>query len=186
MNISSSTYAQDSANMKISDVKSKDIKTNFTEKISKDEASEIKAQITQNANDMMLKSTTIQSNVVNTKSDFEQNYNDFQSFLSDVGYSGKPIAELSQDEAAQLISEDGIFGVDQTSQRIADFVINGSGGDEDLLRAGRKGMIQGFKEAEAMWGGKLPDISQQTMAKAIETVDMAMNDLGFSILNQEA
>jgi hypothetical protein len=54
------------------------------------------------------------------------------------------------------------------------------------MRAGREGMLQGFKEAEKMWGGKLPDISQQTMAKATEMVDKAMSDLGFSILDKQA
>ena len=162
------------------------IKTNFTEKISKDEAVEIRAQITENAKKMMFSSTTIQSNVAGKKDDFATQYKDFQSFLSDIGYEGKPIAELSQSEAAELVSEDGLFGIKQTSERIANFVINGSNGDEDRMRAGREGMLQGFKEAEAMWGGKLPEISQKTMQAAIEMVDKAMNDLGFSILDTEA
>jgi len=161
------------------------VKTSFTEKISADEAKELRAQISQNAQDMMMKSVSIQTNVLDTKDDFAKNYEDFQSFLKGIGYEGKPIAELSQSEAAELVSEDGLFGITQTSERIANFVINGSNGDEDRMRAGREGMIQGFKEAEAMWGGELPEISQKTMAKAIEMVDMAMNDLGFSILNQE-
>ena len=49
--------------------------------------------------------------------------------LSDIGYNGKPIAELSQDEAAELVSEDGFFGIAKTSERIANFVINGAGDD---------------------------------------------------------
>ena len=182
MNISTNA----NVNAQVQELQSNNVKTNFTQKISKDEAEDIRAQITQNANDMMLKSTTLQASVSTPQNDFKQEYKDFQSFLSDVGYSGKPIAELSQSEAADLVSEDGIFGVTQTSERIANFVIDGAGGDEDRFRAGREGMIQGFKEAEAMWGGKLPEISQQTMTKAIEMVDMAMNDLGFSILNKEA
>ncbi len=161
------------------------VKTNFTEKISKDEAMEIREQISQTANEMMFKSTSIQANILNTQDDFTKSYDDFQSFLSGIGYEGKPIAELSQDEAAALVSEDGLFGVTQTSERIANFVINGAGGDEEKLRAGREGMLQGFKEAEKMWGGELPEISQQTMAKAIEMVDKVMHDLGFSIINQE-
>ena len=164
---------------------SNSVKTNFTEKISSDEAAELRAQISQNAQEMMMSSVSIQTNVLSTQDDFTKNYEDFQSFLSGIGYEGKPIAELSQSEAAELVSEDGIFGIKQTSERIANFVINGSNGDEDRMRAGREGMIQGFKEAEAMWGGELPEISQKTMAKAIEMVDMVMNDLGFSILNQE-
>ena len=54
------------------------------------------------------------------------------------------------------------------------------------MRAGREGMLLGFSQAEEMWGGELPEISQQTMKAAIEMVDKAMHDLGFSILNQEA
>jgi len=177
--------ASQNAKLRVEEAHSKEMKTNFTEKISKDEATEIRAQISQNAQEMMMSSVSIQTNALNTQDDFTKNYEDFQSFLSGIGYEGKPIAELSQSEAAELVSEDGIFGVKQTSERIANFVINGSGGDEDRMRAGREGMIQGFKDAEAMWGGELPEISQETMAKAIEMVDMAMNDLGFSILNQE-
>ncbi len=161
------------------------IKNNFTEKISKEEASEIREIITKNAQEMMLGSTTIQSSLASKKDDFASLHKDFQSFLADVGYEGKPIAELSQDEAAELVSEDGIFGINQTSQRIADFVINGAGGDEDRFRAGREGMLLGFKQAEEMWGGELPEISQKTMQAAIEMVDKAMYEAGFSILNEE-
>ena len=162
------------------------VKTNFTEKISKKEASDIRAQITQNANDFALKSANVQGKLVSQKVDFQVEYKDFQSFLSDIGYKGKPIADLSKSEANALVAKDGIFGIDKTSQRIADFVISGAGGDESRLRAGREGMLQGFKDAEKMWGGKLPDISQETMKKALEMVDKEMNNLGFSILNQEA
>ncbi|MCW8895290.1 MAG: hypothetical protein OQK48_05755 [Sulfurimonas sp.] len=180
MQISSSVSALKSAS------DSSVIKPLYTEKISKDEVREIKEQITQNANAMAFNSASVQSGVVGSKELFEHDYKDFQSFLSEIGYNGKPIAELSQDEAAELVSEDGFFGVTQTSERIANFVINGGAGDEDRLRAGREGMIQGFKEAEVIWGGELPEISQETMAKAIEMVDKAMYDLGFSIINKEA
>jgi len=161
------------------------IKTDFTQKISQDEVSEIKEQITKRANDMMLNSISVQAGVSDSANDFAIEYEDFQNFLSDIGYDGKPIAELSQEEAAELVSDDGIFGIEQTSNRIAEFVINGANGDEDLLRAGREGMLQGFSEAEEMWGGELPEISQKTMQKAVELVDKAMHDLGFSILDEE-
>ena len=160
------------------------IKTNFTKKISADEAEDIRAQIKQNANAIALNSTNIQIGA--SKDNFALLYADFQSFLNDVGYEGKPIAELSQGEAAELISEDGIFGIEQTSERIANFVINGAGGDEDRMRAGREGMIQGFKDAENLWGEELPEISQQTMKKAIEMVDNAMIEAGFSIIDTQA
>ena len=170
---------------KVGQTYSKDIKTEFTEKISKDEALELRAQITQNAHEVMLKSVTLQSSVGNPQDKFTKLYEEFQSFLDSIGYEGKSIAELSQDEAAELISEDGIFGIKQTSERIANFVINNAGGDASLLRAGREGMLQGFTEAQKLWGEALPEISQETMKKSIELVDKAMSDLGFSILDQE-
>ena len=162
-----------------------EVNTNFTEKISKKEAAELREQITQNAHNLMMNSINAQSTLSNKVDDFATNYQGFQDFLKDIGYDGKPIAELSQDEAAELVSEDGLFGITQTSERIADFVINGAGGDEERMRAGREGMLLGFKQAEEMWGGELPEISQKTMNAAVEMVDKAMHDLGFSIINQE-
>ncbi|MDD3475855.1 MAG: hypothetical protein PHI38_03220 [Sulfurimonas sp.] len=162
------------------------IKTVYTEKISKDEAREIKEQITQNANAIAFNSASMQNSLLKGGDTSANDYESFQSFLKEIGYDGKPIASLTQDEASELVSKDGFFGVDQTSKRISDFVINGAGGDEKMLRAGREGMLRGFKEAEEMWGGKLPDISQETMKRATEMVDKAIQDLGFSIIDKEA
>jgi len=163
-----------------------EIKTQFTEKLSKDEASEIREQIKQNSNAMAFNSASIQGSVSSGGDFSKKQYDEFQTFLKDIGYGGKPIAELSKEEATELVSEDGFFGITQTSDRIANFVINGAAGDEEKMRAGREGMLQGFKEAEEMWGRELPEISQKTMERAIEMVDKAMYDLGFSILNKEA
>ena len=162
------------------------IKNLYTKKLTKDEATELRAEVAKNANSFTFKSSSIQQGVSSLGDDFTKSYEEFQSFLQNIGYEGKAIAELSQDEASALISEDGFFGITQTSERIANFVINGAGSDESLLRAGREGMMQGFKEAEELWGGKLPDISQKTMKAAIEMVDKAMYDLGYSILDKEA
>jgi hypothetical protein len=169
-----------------SSVNTKEVKTEFTQKISQDDAKEIKMKITQRTNEMMQKSISVQSEMASKTDDqFQNNYKEFKSFLDDIGYDGKPIAELSKDEANELIGEDGIFGIKQTSQRIANFVIEGANGDEELLRAGRDGMLQGFKDAEDMWGSELPDISKETMKKALELVDKHIHELGFSVLDEE-
>ncbi len=162
------------------------IKSLYTEKLTKDELKDIKAQIQSNANAFTFDAASVQSVTQNKSESFTDQYQGFQSFLKDIGYNGKPIANLSQDEAAQLVSEDGIFGIKQTSERIAQFVIAGANGDEDLLRAGREGMLQGFKDAEKMLGGKVPDISQKTMQAATEMVDKEMARLGYSVLDQQA
>ena len=161
------------------------IKPMYSEKISKDEVKEIRAQLKENSMAIAFNSSNVQGGIVN-KNSFEAQYEEFQTFLKEIGYEGKPIAELSKEEATELVSEDGFFGITQTSDRISDFVIATSGGDEGLMRAGREGMLLGFKQAEEMWGSELPEISQKTMQAAIEKVDRAMIELGYSVIDTEA
>ncbi|MCK5109878.1 MAG: hydrogenase-4 component G [Arcobacteraceae bacterium] len=97
--------------------------------------------------------------------------------LQDLGYEGKPITELSVEEATDLISEDGFFGIGQTSQRVADFVFSFAGDDIDLLEKGRAGIVQGFEEAQKMWGDELPQISHDTQSKTLELLDKRINEL---------
>lgn len=100
-----------------------------------------------------------------------------------IGYTGKPIADMTPDEAKELISEDGFFGVKQTSERVANFVLAGGGDDIERLKAGREGVIRGFKEAEQMWGGKLPDISYETQERTLALIDEKIASLGGNILD---
>lgn len=97
--------------------------------------------------------------------------------LSDIGYDGKPITELSVEEATDLIGEDGFFGVDQTSQRVADFVFSFSNDDIELLEKGREGIVKGFEEAEKLWGGELPEISYATQTRTLELIDKKIEEL---------
>jgi hypothetical protein len=98
-------------------------------------------------------------------------------------YKNTPISELSSKEANDLISNDGYFGIEKTSQRITEFVIKGAGNDIDRLKAGREGILRGFGEAEKAWGGKLPDISYETIAKSLETIDEKIRELGGSVVD---
>ena len=106
--------------------------------------------------------------------------------LSSIGYDGKPIQQLTQDEAKALIAEDGFFGVAKTSDRIADFVLAGAGDDVEKLKAGREGIIRGYNQAERSWGGNLPDISKETLDKALEKVDKKLASLGVNVLDENA
>jgi hypothetical protein len=103
-----------------------------------------------------------------------------------IGYTGKPIADMSPDEAKELVSDEGFFGIAQTSKRLADFVLIGGGDDLERLKAGREGIISGFKEAEKIWGGKLPDISYETLDKALAKIDEKITALGGNVLDTTA
>ena len=98
-------------------------------------------------------------------------------------YNGTPISELSVEQANDLIGSDGHFGIDKTSQRIIDFVIKGAGNNIDRLRAGREGVLRGFAEAEKAWGGKLPDISYETLAKSLDSIDEKLREQGESVVD---
>ncbi|MGE4398036.1 MAG: hydrogenase-4 component G [Campylobacterales bacterium] len=106
--------------------------------------------------------------------------------LDKLGYKGKPIGDLTPDEAKELVGEDGFFGVSKTSDRLADFVIAGGGDNIDKLKSGREGIIKGFKDAEALWGEKLPDISYETLDKALEKIDKRIEELGGKALDVQA
>ena len=103
-----------------------------------------------------------------------------------TGYSGKSINELSQYEAAELVSENGYFGIQNTANRIADFVINGANGNAELLRSGLEGVKQGFAQAEDMWGQALPDISAETMNKTLDRINQAIMELSGNVVNVTA
>jgi hypothetical protein len=100
-----------------------------------------------------------------------------------IGYTGKSIVEMNPDEAKALVSEEGFFGVTQTSNRLADFVLSGGGDDIEKLKAGREGIVRGFNEAEKIWGEKLPEISYETLDKALAKIDEKISSLGASILD---
>ncbi len=106
--------------------------------------------------------------------------------LADIGYNGKPIGDLTQNEAKKLVGDDGFFGIKATSQRIGNFVINGAGDSIEMLKAGRDGIITGFNEAQKIWGGDLPDISQETLKKALDMIDKRISELGGNVIDTQA
>ncbi|SLM31782.1 conserved hypothetical protein [Desulfamplus magnetovallimortis] len=111
----------------------------------------------------------------------------FQETLSDkLLKAGKDILSPDSQESTNLFGDDGYWGVNKTSQRISEFVLKGAGEDIERLKAGREGMLQGFKDAEKAWGGKLPDISYETMEKSLEAIDEKIRELGGSVVDFSA
>jgi hypothetical protein len=109
-----------------------------------------------------------------------------QEDKSSLFYKDTPISKLSSDEAGALVSEDGYFGIAETSQRIIDFVIKGAGDDIERLKAGREGILRGFAEAEKAWGGKLPGLSYETLEKSLEFIDEKIRDNGGAVVDLSA
>lgn len=79
-----------------------------------------------------------------------------------IGNEEVGINHISQEEAQELVSDDGYFGIEQTSDRIVDFAIAISGNDPSRIDAIRSGIQKGFDEALEAFGGSLPEISHNT------------------------
>lgn len=90
---------------------------------------------------------------------------------SDLTEMLKGIAGMSQEDAQAAISEDGEWGVNATATRILDFAKALSGGDPAKIDLLRDAVNKGFGAASKVWGGELPEISKQTIAKVMEGFD---------------
>ena len=89
-----------------------------------------------------------------------------KEFYKNLTVDAKTIAKAKED-----ISEDGYYGVKQTSERIVSFAKAVAGNDPKKLEEMRNAVEKGFKQAENMWGGELPEISKQTYDKVMDTFD---------------
>lgn len=93
--------------------------------------------------------------------------------LSDL-FSPENLKNVSAADIAQAkedVSEDGYWGVKQTSQRLFDFASALAGDDVEKMKEMQAAMEKGFKKATKAWGGELPGICQDTMKAANKLFD---------------
>ena len=83
----------------------------------------------------------------------------------------KNVTQADIDKAKEDVSEDGYWGIKQTSQRLFDFASALAGDDPDKMKEMQAAMEKGFKEATGAWGDELPDISKDTLAAANKMFD---------------
>ena len=74
-------------------------------------------------------------------------------------------------QAKEDISEDGYWGVKQTSERIFSFAQALAGDDEEKMTKMKEAFEKGFKEATKTWGKELPGISQNTRDAVLKKFD---------------
>lgn len=75
------------------------------------------------------------------------------------------------DEAKESISEDGYWGVNQTSDRLVSMAIALSGGDTDKADTMMAAIEKGYKQATKAWGEDLPQICKDTMEATRQKMD---------------
>ena len=98
--------------------------------------------------------------------------NDMWQFLAKGDFT---VDAATKKKAQEDISEDGYWGVKQTSDRIVSFATSLAGNDTKSLEKMRDAFVKGYKQAEKTWGGKLPDISQKTYDEVMNKFDKLIN-----------
>ncbi|TWH47653.1 hypothetical protein [Sporomusa sp. KB1] len=86
-------------------------------------------------------------------------------------YQNLEVDEDTRLTAQQEVSEDGFWGVKQTSERAIKFAKALSGGDPSKLELIKGAIEEGYKAAEKAWGGELPEICRQTQAATLKGLD---------------
>ncbi len=87
------------------------------------------------------------------------NGDDFWKMMASGNYT---VDAKTKADAQAAISEDGYWGVKQTSQRIFDFASALAGDDVEKMKKYQEAVEKGFGEAEKSWGGSLPSICGDT------------------------
>lgn len=83
-------------------------------------------------------------------------------------------------DAQEAISEDGYWGVKQTSQRIFDFAQALAGDDPDKMKEMQAAIEKGFEQATKSWGKSLPSICQDTHSAIGDLFDSYYEKVGVS------
>lgn len=103
---------------------------------------------------------------------------------------GKYFSNLEVDEATRLqaqkdIADDGYWGVEQTAGRILDFAKALAGDDLDKMNEMKAAVEKGFKIAEDLWGGSLPEISGRTYDRVMQGFDEWEKSITKTVANEQ-
>ncbi|MCR5701677.1 MAG: hypothetical protein K6G76_06010 [Lachnospiraceae bacterium] len=85
------------------------------------------------------------------------------SFWKYIAEGNYEVDEETRKKAQEDISEDGYWGVKQTSQRMFDFASALAGDDVDKMKEMQAAIKKGYEAATKAWGRDLPSISNDTM-----------------------
>lgn len=137
-------------------------------KLSEDDRKTIVAQLKADQEKRQAQLTELVSNMMSKQTNTFGQANDIWQFLAKGNFT---VDADTKKKAQEAISEDGYWGVKQTSDRIVQFASALAGNDEKALDKMRDAFIKGYKQAEKTWGGKLPDISKRTYDAVLEKLD---------------
>ena len=93
------------------------------------------------------------------------------SFWKMIASGNFTVDAKTKAEAQAAISEDGFWGVKQTSQRIFDFAAAVAGDDVEKMKEMQAAVEKGFEQATGAWGKELPSICGDTHSAVTQLFD---------------
>ena len=145
-----------------SDVASKPA-TYTVNKMSPEERSALVDKLKADQAERESKFTSLVTEMMNKQAGAFGKANNIWEFLASGEFEVDPATRA---QAQEDISEDGYWGVKQTSQRLFDFASALAGDDVEMMKKMQDAMMKGFDQATQTWGRELPEISQQTIDAA--------------------
>ncbi len=89
--------------------------------------------------------------------------NDEDSIWKFLASGNFTVDAATKAQAQEDISENGYYGVKQTSQRLFDFASALAGDDVDQMKKMQAAIEKGYKQATKSWGRELPSICKDTL-----------------------
>lgn len=137
-------------------------------KLSEDDRKTIVAQLKADQEKRQTQLTDLVKNMMSKQATTFGNATNIWQFLAKGNYT---VDAETKAKAQADIAEDGYWGVEQTSDRIVSFATALAGDDAEGLEKMRSAFEKGYKQAEKTWGGKLPEISQNTYDAVMKKFD---------------
>ncbi|MBQ8043571.1 MAG: hypothetical protein IJ272_05420 [Clostridia bacterium] len=169
------------------DIKTKDDKN--TSETSQEQPTDDTAVVYEKSSDNVKNNTSNNDIIAQLKFDVEQRTNQMYSLVQKM-FNKQGITFNTSEEmfnilrtgnftadpetiakAKEDISEDGYWGVKQTSERLVSFAKALSGNDPEQADKMIEAVKKGFDQATKTWGGELPDICKQTLDSTIEKLE---------------
>jgi hypothetical protein len=141
-------------------------------KLSEDDRKTIVAQLKADQEKRQTQLTELVQNMISKQATTFGTATDIWKFLASGDFT---VDAETKAKAQEDISEDGYWGVEQTSDRIVQFATALAGDDSDALSKMRDAFLKGYSQAEDTWGGELPDISKKTYDAVLEKFDKLLN-----------
>ena len=132
-------------------------------KLSEDDRKTIVEQLKADQEKRQTQLTDLVKNMMSKQAATFGQATDIWKFLAKGNYT---VDAQTKAQAQKDISEDGYYGVKQTSERLFDFASALAGDDVEKMKKMQAAMQKGFQQATGAWGQKLPDICQKTLDAA--------------------